>query len=116
MDHGCHQNGIGDGNRRGSDYAFMSSAGGTEAAVRPSAALVQLQSPSLNSRPFVSSVHPQHIEFSSPLDAVCDEDRRFSALFAPRAVAPCASIESLGSYSSPSASSLGLNRHETFGS
>ena len=32
-----------------------------------------------------------------PMDEVCDEDQRFSIFFGPQAVAPCASLESVGS-------------------
>ncbi|VDK34446.1 unnamed protein product [Taenia asiatica] len=135
-DSAYYPNGIGGGSSRGGNYTFLSLAGGIEAAVLPSTALVQPQNPPFNSRHSVSNVPHQRgsacpygimlalsavpscilplvldTEAAPPLDAVCDEDRRFSALFAPLAVAPCASIESLGSYSSPTASSLGLNRY-----
>ncbi|KAL5112135.1 Palmitoyltransferase ZDHHC5 [Taenia crassiceps] len=120
MDSVYYQKGIDADGSRGGSYT-LSRPGEIGAAILPSTALVQPQNPPFNSRPFVSSAPlqldsawPYDTEAASPLDAVCDEDRRFSALFAPRAVAPCASIESLGSYSSPSASSLGLNRHDKF--
>ncbi|EUB63745.1 putative palmitoyltransferase ZDHHC5 [Echinococcus granulosus] len=113
VDSACYQNGIGGGSGRGGAYMSLSRTGGIENAVFPSTALVQ---PPFSSRHFVPGVPlrpncacSHDNEATSPLDAVCDEDRRFSAFFAPRAVAPCASIESLGSYSTPSASSLGLN-------
>uniref|UniRef100_A0A915EVF1 Palmitoyltransferase n=1 Tax=Echinococcus canadensis TaxID=519352 RepID=A0A915EVF1_9CEST len=114
VDSACYQNGIGGGSSRGDACMSLSRIGGIENAVFPSTALVQ---PPFSSRHFVPGVplrpncacsHGNN-EATSPLDAVCDEDRRFSAFFAPRAVAPCASIESLGSYSTPSASSLSLN-------
>ncbi|CDS40714.1 palmitoyltransferase zdhhc5 [Echinococcus multilocularis] len=112
-DSACYQNGIGGGSGRGGAYMSLWRTGGIENAVFPSTALVQ---PPFSSRHFVPGVPlrpncacSRDNEATSPLDAVCDEDRRFSAFFAPRAVAPCASIESLGSYSTPSASSPGLN-------
>lgn len=56
MNSACYQNGIGNGGSRGGNYTFLPRAGWIEAAVLPSAALVQPQNPPPNSRHFVSSV------------------------------------------------------------
>nr|CUU00351.1 hypothetical transcript [Hymenolepis microstoma] len=127
-DSGCYQNG------GGSDAGGSTLPPLVTSLPRPPSSsnsnnnnnFVQLRSPSPNLISFSPTqqhipVRPYDIDTpGTPLDTMGnngneEDSRRFSAFFAPRAVAPCASIESLGTTSSFSVSASNTSLHNRSG-